>query len=256
MSKIKVTFDSNVWEKLVSEESDFIEIRNAILEGKIEPYICEIAISLESIRKKQRLAFWKGYEPKTDILIDERTGDKFCGTFSFAPNNGAHPSLHPVLKACLGKANSLGFKVLTMTNIGIVRSPEIPDKMKISFSDLDSFWQYAEELSKCSKFIRTLGAGSSEYFEIVEKYGLHGFSIDKISAKLPENLEKKFYASIAEWVDGDVISAHYAYKNDYFCTQDFGRNTGSKSVFSPNNLKKVTEQFNIKVISASELSML
>lgn len=256
MRKIKVTFDSNVWEKVVSGNNEFMGIRDSILSGKIEPYICEIAIALESIKKQQRLSFWKVYKSKSDIVREEHSENKFHGTICFAPNNEVHPGLHPVLKDCLRKANSLGFRVLTMTNIGTVRSPEIPDTMKISFSDIDDFWEYAEELSKCSKFIQALGAGSSEYFKIVNKYGLHGFSTGKSITGLPDSLEKKFYRSVAEWVDGDALSAHYAYKNDYFCTQDSGRSAGSKSVFSPDNLKRVTEKFNITVISASELSAL
>ncbi len=256
MSKLKVTFDSNVWEKVVSGDNKFLKIRDNILSGNIEPYICEIAISLESIRKRERLSFWKGYESKAEIVGEKFEENKFSGTICFGPNNEAHPGLHHVLKDCLLKANSMGFKVLTMTNIGTVRSPVIPDEMKISFSKIDDFWEYADELNDCSNFIQSLGAGAAEYFNLVEMYGLHGHSVMRIARELPDKLEKQFFQCVAEWVDGDALSAHYAYKNDFFCTQDSGKNAGSKSVFFPDNIRKVTEKFNVKVISASELSVL
>lgn len=49
----KVTFDSNVWEKVVRKETSEHEyINNQILLGNIQPYISEIAISLESLQKR------------------------------------------------------------------------------------------------------------------------------------------------------------------------------------------------------------
>ncbi|MEZ5671577.1 MAG: hypothetical protein R3E08_04015 [Thiotrichaceae bacterium] len=43
---IKVTFDFNVWEKVVCGEAGFEKIRELIYSRQIQGYICEIAISL------------------------------------------------------------------------------------------------------------------------------------------------------------------------------------------------------------------
>ena len=50
---MNVTFDTNVWERVIDEDNHhFAEIKNKICNGKIQAYICEIALSLESIKKK------------------------------------------------------------------------------------------------------------------------------------------------------------------------------------------------------------
>jgi hypothetical protein len=53
---VKVTFDSNVWESLVVEPSEYPAIRERILSGAISPYITEISVSLESIQKSARVS--------------------------------------------------------------------------------------------------------------------------------------------------------------------------------------------------------
>ncbi len=256
MSNLKVTFDSNVWEKIVRKEPNFEVLTNRIIAGEIEPYICEIAVSLESIRKRERLSFWKTYKPKVEIIREDFIDNRVKGTIGFGPDNEAHPGLHPKLKEYLLEACSLGFKVLRMINTGTVRSPEIPEQMKINLSEMDEYWSYADKLDACSTYIESLGAGPYQYFNFKKLYGFNGYSITEIIRELPENLEKKFSDSIAEWVDGDALSAHYAYGNEYFCTQDTGKNAGARSVFFPDNLKKVSNKFKLKVISASELSVL
>ena len=51
---MNITFDTNVWEKVVNEEEHhLVEIKNKILDGKIQAYICEITLSLEAIQKRE-----------------------------------------------------------------------------------------------------------------------------------------------------------------------------------------------------------
>ena len=66
---MKVTFDSNVWEKLVSESSDYPTIRGRIRDGSMSPYLCEISVSLRSELDRQQ--FFPNYRPIiTFIRID------------------------------------------------------------------------------------------------------------------------------------------------------------------------------------------
>ena len=44
---MNITFDSNVWERVVNEEDHhLVNIKNKIRIGEIQAYICEIALSL------------------------------------------------------------------------------------------------------------------------------------------------------------------------------------------------------------------
>lgn len=249
---MKVTFDSNVWESLVQGNKDMNQIIDLIKCGKIEPYICEIALSLESISKANRLPFHLKYKPSTEFIEKQSTDKKYHYTIKLSPNNNAHPGLHPKLITGLTLAYKLGFKVLTMTNFGTVRNNEIPKDMLISFDKKDDFWSYADRLSECSKYIETLGAGAARYHELKAFLYNTGKKRDQITSEV--NYSKSFHKAVAEWVDGESLAAHYAYGNDIFCTNDRGRNAGQRSIFNPKILKKVSKKFNLNILSSHELS--
>ena len=65
---MNITFDTNVWEPMVEEEKPhLIEIKNAIRDGKIHAYICEITLNLEAIQKVKRAEFFENYKPRTTV---------------------------------------------------------------------------------------------------------------------------------------------------------------------------------------------
>jgi len=255
---INITFDSNVWEKIVtsSEASNdsFFKLKKLIINKKIQAYICEIAISLESIQKIERAAFWQEYEPRLNYethggKINRDGTTTIKGGVCFSSYNEKHPGLHPKLKEKLLLAEHLGFKVLRMTNLGTVRSPEIPQNMFVESTDIDSFWSYAQKLSDCADYIVELRCGSYEYDKFKNKYSSYSSSTFKID----DSEEKGFIKSIAEWVDGDSISAHYASRNTIFCTEDRAKGAGNSSVFSKNNRTKLEHKYAIKILSVNEL---
>jgi hypothetical protein len=116
-----------------------------------------------------------------------------------------------------------------MTNLGTVRSPEIPQDMLLTVESYDAYWDYADRLADCSQFITSLGCGYHDYKTIKQTR----------QPGSPGNLAR----AIAEWVDGDALAAHYAFKADVFCTNDRAHKAGSKSIFHPSNLAKLKSQF-------------
>ena len=66
-------------------------------------------------------------------------------------------------------------------------------------------------------------------------------------------LNNKIAKAFAEWADGDTVAAHYAYRNDYICTNDIGRSAGSRSIFSSNNRAWLKDNFGIEIITPKEL---
>jgi hypothetical protein len=236
---VKVTFDSNVWESLVVEPSEYPAIRERILSGEISPYITEISVSLESIQKSARQQFFENYVPAFTWSAAPMSTGQIEGTLTVAPNAASHPGLNPKLSQKLLKAQELGFKVIRMTNLFTVRSPDIPKEMLLTVENYDVYWDYAERLRSCSEVITNLGCG------------YHDYKIMK-QTRQPGSPEK-LAAAIAEWVDGDALAAHYAFGADVFCTNDRGRNAGPKSIFYPDNLEKLKSQFAIVVLRPDEL---
>ena len=243
---MNITFDSNVWERLVNEEKPhLIEIKNKILEGKIQAYICEIALNLEAIQKDKRAEFFGSYEPRITVKHLPPENGEFGMQFCIAPNTDLHPGIHEKQWDKLLKARDLGFRVLRMTNFGTVRTKEIPDDMYVEHDDIK---EYAELLGNCHDFIIRLGCGRAAYDPYKARF-LGGQT-------LPEEQEKKFRKAIAEWVDGEALSAHYASGNDYFCTNDKARNAGTGSIFHDQNRTQLEKEFGIKIITSCEAAQL
>ena len=250
---MKVTFDSNVWEKVVDDDDyHFSNIKHKIRAGKICPYICEIALSLEAIQRKLRTEFMEDYEPSiefTDVPTEDST---LRMQMSIGPNNELHPGFHPCLQDKLLKARDLGFRVLRMTRFGTVRPKDIPDAMYVDYVSKDEFWEYANAQARCSEYIVPLGCGQAAYNQFKEKYNLVGLGYGAI----PPKCRKKFAEAIGEWVDGDSLSAHYASGNEWFCTDDRGGNAGIGSIFHSQNRARVEKKFGIKIISSHDAAQL
>jgi hypothetical protein len=237
---VKVTFDSNVWEPLVVEPSAYPELREKILIGVISPYMTEISVSLESIQTSARQQFFRSYMPPTTWTAESiGASGEIHGKFTIGPNTASHPGLHTKLSRNLFKAQELGFKVIRMTNFGTVRSAEIPKDMLLTAEETGDVWSYFDRVTDCHDFITSLGCGYHHY-EIIKQTRQPGSP-----GKLAD--------AIAEWVDGDALAAHYAFAADIFCTNDRGRNAGSKSIFYPDNLAKLKSQFAIAVLTPDEL---
>ena len=68
--------------------------------------------------------------------------------------------------------------------------------------------------------------------------------------------KRKFPKAIAEWVDGEALSAHYAAGNDFFCTDDKAGDAGTGSIFHDQNRTRLQKKFGIKIISSCEAAQL
>ena len=246
---MKITFDSNVWERVINEEEHhLVKINNKIREGKIQAYICEIALGLEAIQKKKRAEFFGNYKPRTTVEDLPPENGQLGMLFCIEPDTEQHPGIHPKQRDKLLKARDLGFKVLRMTNLGTVRTQEIPDDMYVRQDDIEEFWRYAELLANCSDFITGLGCGQAAYNQFKE--------VVSGGQKIPSEQEGKVSKAIAEWVDGESLSAHYAAGNGFFCTDDKAGNSGTGSIFHVENRTQLEKAFGIKIISSCEAAQL
>ncbi len=251
---MKITFDSNVWERVINEEEHhLVKINNKIREGKIQAYICEIALDLEAVQKAKRAELFGNYEPCITVEHLPPKNGTFFMQVRVKPNTEQHPGIPPQLWDKLLKAHDLGFKVLGMTDgQRTVRTEEISDDMYERQDDIEEFWTYAELLDNCSNFITGLGCGQAAYNQFEEQFNLVGSG----GPNMPSEQEQKFSKAIAEWVDGNSLSAHYAAGNDFFCTDDRAGNSGTRSIFHVENRAQLEKAFGIKIISSCEAAQL
>ena len=246
---MNITFDSNVWERVINEEEHhLVKIKNKIRDGKIRPYICEIALTLEAIQRKLRPEFFENYKPSITIEVLPLENGEFSIQLGIGPNTELHPGIHLKQRGKLLNARDFGCRVLRMMNFGIVRTKEIPDDMYVEHANLEELWRYAELLASCSDFITGLGCGQAMYNQFRAQFNLDSLG----SRTIPVEQRQKFSKAIAEWVDSDSLSAHYAAGNDFFCTDDKAGNVGPGSIFHNQNRTRLEKKFGIKIISSCE----
>jgi hypothetical protein len=65
---------------------------------------------------------------------------------------------------------------------------------------------------------------------------------------------KKINRAIKEWADGDSVAAHYGYKIDLFCSEDFGKNARAASVLDNANRAWLTNKFGILFVTLGQLA--
>lgn len=256
---MEIIFDSNVWEKVVSSESEpYVTIRKNIENEKITPFICEVSISLESIKKKYRARFFESYEPIFEEVHHESDKQSIRGSICFKPNNDSHPPLPKILLQKLDLARVLGFKVIRMNRYGTVRTNEIPQDMYYDSNSesMEEFWHRADLFVECAEFISMLGAGQAEYNEFVEEFKIQARSVSHLPKEIPADQHKRFSKAVAEWADGDLLAACYQNDIQYLCSDDRGKNAGSSSAFATQNLAMISECFNINILSSCDAAQL
>lgn len=254
---VKIVFDSNVWEKVTHLDAEpYSIIRHKIETQNITPYICEIAISLESIQKKHRAGFFESYQPATKIVNCDSDGTSITANICFGPNNEAHPPLPEILINRLEAAKRMGFKVIHMNRFGTVRTNEIPTEMFLQPESVEEFWKSSERFTEFEEFIKSIEAGQHEYNQLTQEFGIQSASIPGLARKIPASQHKRFAKAIAEWADGDSLAACYQEGLNYFCTDDKAKNAGKSSIFSLENIAKLSGKFGIKILSSKNVSVL
>ena len=55
------------------------------------------------------------------------------------------------------------------------------------------------------------------------------------------------------WADGDTVATHYAYGNDFLCTEDTGKSSSSL-VFNSSNRHWLQKDYGLSLVSISQLA--
>ena len=241
-----VTFDSNVWEKIVDgskriEKDEYKKLYELITSKSLIPFFFEGIATMESIQKKDRKDYIGNYRATISFQVGDEEPHITKGSEAL--------ELTDYLKVNIPKAFELGFKFLKFPRIGAVGL-----NIKDRYLAKDENYPLKERLERsfeCAKFIESLGAGKSKLHRRLDGTNDKGIVNQTTN---DTNLSTKQYAKdFGEWVDGDALAAHYGYGIDFFCTNDQAKGAGLSSIFSENNLDRLKENFGITVVSPSEL---
>jgi hypothetical protein len=257
---MKVTFDSNVWQLVVMPEenpsdadaANFLKIHQAILDGRITPFLSETIFTLEGLMRKERKKFLGDYRAK--IKTTEQADDtRIKIGMSIGPDEDAHPGNHEYLAKYLDTAAKMGFKLVHIARIaGLVNKDAREHLVQLSGQELGDYLDRGHE---ASRRIDELGSGTGPLMKILEKYApTRNRDLHSWIASAPDSETNAIAKAVAEWADADSVAAHIAIQGDYFCTRDQAKGAGQSSVLSASNVTILEREFGFKKVAPAELA--
>lgn len=266
---MRVTFDSNVWQKVVCPErfskdlrqNEFQIIRLAVQSGRVLGYISEHFALIEAIPRRDRPAYL-GKIPSPVRVVDQSSS---LGDYSFMLEVGGtsegHPGLAPVLADRFHSAVALGFRLLPSPRIGLPRPATIDrEELRIPLTEEQKadIWPLLQTISDICDAIDERGVGQAALLkiaaEVQSQFGIKDApwyeGLDRVTDPV---IQKSISDAYAEWADGDSIALHIAYGNDVFCTEDFGF-SNRKSILNAENRKWLISRYGIRFATVSELA--
>lgn len=242
---MRVSFDSNAWEKIFDPaDSNWSPIRAGLTKNQIEGFISEASFRIEAIRKTERAAYFS--EPRMQVQftlsVVERNGKPYVHFMTIGPDDAQHPGLPERQLAKLTSALHANVRLMrTASWLGLPSPPEIGDPAlfaQTAYCDSEREQRQIDALAR----IEARGVGRAAFEAAGGWQGAGGVPLD----------EKRFRKACAEWADGELVAAHIAYRNDILCTDDQGRAAG-RSILDPTNRAWLTAEFGVQFATLDEL---
>lgn len=267
VAAMKVTFDSNTFRKVINpalikdprEREIFMAINEAISSGVISPYFSSAMLIMEEAPRKKRAEHLAMRRTTSTFTEREGGNGKISGQVMFGPDNSTATPLSNYTQERLQLAKALGFNMIHLPRFGVPLSSEVTEWLKNQPSEDEEEFHRKNELK--GVVVRRMKD---------EKVGPYRFWIlkDKVQSKvgsLPANAfftdpeflsveeQKSMGSIVAEKADGDLIAAHIGEGLDIICTEDKAGGSSTKSVFSSQHRKWLSEDYGCKFLAASEL---
>lgn len=123
---MRVTFDSNAWQKVVvpnlarktSLYDAFAGIHEALRVSKIQGFVCETVGTLEAIKRPTRKTYFTSIKPAVKVQSNAK-GNQILMNINIGANHDQHPGLPPVLRERLELAFDLGIRLMRAPRIGV-----------------------------------------------------------------------------------------------------------------------------------------
>ena len=257
---MRVTFDSNIWFKLVDPArfgkdpatAQITQARDRIDRGELIPCMAETVFTLEPIERKLRAEFFGSYRPSFRMTVRDAQGNVLADEVTIGGPN--HPGVHPVVEPLLESAVRAGFKLLRCPRPGLAR-PKLRDEWFWAESD-DERAERQRVYFACVRAIEKRGAGIAHVKRIASPFMQPGDAWYEALVSVPQDQHKAVAEAIAEWADADALAAHIAYRNDYFCTRDVASKAGVGSILDADNRTWLASAYGVKIIAPEELDIL
>ena len=271
--KLSVTFDSNVLQRVLRPDEEFMVgapsiadqriVHEVLANGLIEGFVAKTFFTKEAISKKVREDIFRlNYGRYNNIQSSfHRTGSPYISTMvSYNKVNEQENfttfSRHLSKREILHLMRKFNVRILHTFLLGDISTKPRNVEGDFRTDDIQPSDYYKSDKSdayisvrndKCFRFIQ-------------EKLGAGVLSVDWIDSKdgkrTPDqaNHDLRFKNPSAEESDIQAISTHYAHEIDIFCTEDKGKGAGELSVMRPENKGELEKCFGIRFCTLHELA--
>jgi hypothetical protein len=276
---MRVTFDTNVWNRMVFPERyvsspnylSLGKLKNAIRSGQVRGFISEGFGTVEAVRKANRAKFHAHNVPKVEVTNKSHGSGLNSMTIEIKANHSLHPGIGEEFEEELNEALAIGIKLLTTPYIGL----PVPDRLRnnphIYAEQVFATAEYNERFGDVVRTIVDRGVGEGVLPVLAKEftarldgprpaglsdraliYGVYEYACASGLRKEKERIEKAF----AESADGDVVAAHIAFGNDYLCTEDRGGSALSPSIFDAENRAWLKTEYGVEILNVEQLATL
>lgn len=267
--KPRVMFDTNTYRFIIDGVADhsnsaeiYQQIRQLIIEEKIDAFLSETLFTIEAIRKKDRLSFMSTYQPKVSSK-EKIKGSQVGTTITLGPSEDQMVDFSETgpLGDYYKRAMEIGFKVVRLPRMGWITNAEIPYE---SLYHVPNFKEYFELAAKVSEEIEERGGGMAfvenilisykgKANNIISQLKLLLDDVNKLSQDERERKIEEVAKAFAEMSDGDSVASSIGLRCYAFCTNDSARNAGIRSVLSAGNVEWLKQEYCFKKMTPAEL---
>ncbi|EKE8371219.1 hypothetical protein U9D55_002617 [Enterobacter roggenkampii] len=234
---IRITFDTNVIGTAFQKTS---KVYQKFIDGTYVPFVAEPTLTLDGLSKQGKIDLLA--MKKVNFSFNQTRWDNFISMgvkFLICPRIGL-PRPLGTLPDGNKEAYSLIHKAPEHTFTTEVRQARYFEMLNFIEQELMSGQQWLKDLEN---EIDTLGGS----------YDAKKNWFTNLADNEPVIGEKVIRKRFGDWADADSIAGHYAYKNDWFCTNDGASGAGAHSVMSKTNREKIASTFSIKFVTYDDI---
>ena len=250
---MRITFDTNALDKAVRPER-CPSIYEALIAGSLKGFFSDTIITLEAVENSDRVQVFGNTRSVTEVsrsedgsrIITIRTVEQ--DRKPLQPGGGNLARVQAALQ--------LGMRALRAPpRVGAPRLSDPQDEIYEPDGSTAQLIECQGRFFAITVAIEARGVGHAKVRALEEKFakrrgGAKGTWLSSLRFAEDDNERTAVNRAIAEWADGDTVAAHYAYQNDYLCSDDFGGN----SVFNRQNRSWLENTYGIKFVRLSELA--
>ena len=276
---IRVTFDTNVWNRMVFPERhvarpnylSLVKIKNAILAGRIQGFISEGFATMEAIGRKSQAKFHAQSVPRVEVRSAFHGNGQSSMTIEVIADHSLHPGIGEEFEEELTEALAIGIKVLTTPYIGLIVPDRLRKNPQVYAEEVFATADYNERFGEVVKTIVERRVGEGALVALAKElsarldgprpdrlsdraliYGVYEYACRSGLRKEQRQIEKAF----AESADGDLVAAHIAFGSDYLCTEDRAMSAVSPSIFDAENRAWLKTEYGVEILNVQQLANL